>query len=48
MDGNDHLKWIIGDMAFQIAMLNGKVEELEAALKKNEDQQISIALAPVA
>lgn len=30
MEPNDHLKWIIGDMAFQIAMLNSKVEALEA------------------
>lgn len=32
MDATDHLKWMIGDMAFQLANLNAKVEELELKL----------------
>jgi hypothetical protein len=34
MEGNDHLKWMIGDMAFQIAHLEGKTEQLEAEVKR--------------
>ena len=41
MDGNDHLKWMIGDMAFQIAMFQGRIEELEARLRQQEGKVVS-------
>lgn len=34
MDATEHLKWMIGDMAFQLANLNAKVEELELKLSQ--------------
>jgi len=36
MNSNDHLKWMIGDMTFQIAQLQGKIDELEAKLNQQE------------
>lgn len=53
MDSNDHLKWLIGDLAFTLAVAQGRAEALEAELKQLREQlpqvnEASNALAPVA
>lgn len=37
MDSNDHLKWLIGDLAFTVATLKGRNDELEEQLRQLEE-----------
>ena len=38
MDGNDWLKWYIGDLAYQLASCKGQVGELESLVAEKDVQ----------